>query len=74
MLRLCSPQLGVSPTSNLGGAVYDREILKGLAQLVANFWHCEYCHTHSHKGAPWNELADTLAKYASSTEEQRCTL
>lgn len=33
MLRLCSPQLGVSPTSNLGGAVYDREILKGLAQL-----------------------------------------
>lgn len=33
MLTLCSPQLSIAPTSNLGGAVYDREILKGLAQL-----------------------------------------
>lgn len=35
MLKLCSPQLSISPTSNLGGTVYDREILKGLAQLGA---------------------------------------
>src|SRR3990167_3249711 len=27
---VCSPQLGISPGSNLGGEVYDREILKGL--------------------------------------------
>ncbi len=33
MLRLCSPQLSIAPTSNLGGTVYDREILRGLAQL-----------------------------------------
>jgi len=32
-MRICSPQLGISPYSNLGGAVYDREILKGLARL-----------------------------------------
>lgn len=35
MITLCSPQLSIAPTSNLGGAVYDREILKGLAQLGA---------------------------------------
>lgn len=34
-LRICSPQLGISPASNLGGAVHDREILKGLARLGA---------------------------------------
>ncbi len=32
-MRICSPQLGISPYSNLGGAVYDREILKRLAKL-----------------------------------------
>ena len=32
-MRICSPQLGISPYSNLGGAVYDREILKWLARL-----------------------------------------
>ncbi len=30
---LCAPQLGIAPDSPLGGAVYDREILKGLAAL-----------------------------------------
>ena len=32
-MKICAPQLGISPTSNLGGAVYDRELLKGLAAL-----------------------------------------
>ena len=32
-MKICSPQLGISPYSNLGGAVYDREILKGLTRL-----------------------------------------
>jgi glycosyltransferase involved in cell wall biosynthesis len=32
-MRICSPQLGISPYSHLGGTVYDREILKGLARL-----------------------------------------
>ncbi len=30
---VCSPQLGISPESNLGGEVYDREILKSLDEL-----------------------------------------
>jgi glycosyltransferase involved in cell wall biosynthesis len=31
VLRICSPQLGLSPNSILGGEIYDREILKQLA-------------------------------------------
>ena len=30
---VCSPQLGISPNSNLGGEVYDREIIEGLCHL-----------------------------------------
>ena len=30
-LTLCSPEIGIDPESNLGGEVYDREILKALA-------------------------------------------
>ena len=29
---ICSPQLGLSPKSTLGGEVFDREILRGLAK------------------------------------------
>ncbi len=32
-MRICSPQLGLSPRSILGGEIYDHEILKGLARL-----------------------------------------
>lgn len=32
-LIICSPELGISPDSNSGGEVYDREILKHLARL-----------------------------------------
>lgn len=31
-MRICSPQLGLSPKSVLGGEVFDREILLGLAR------------------------------------------
>ena len=31
-MRICSPQLGLSPESALGGEVYDRELLTRLAQ------------------------------------------
>lgn len=31
-LKICSPQLGLAPNSNLGGEVFDREILLGLAK------------------------------------------
>ena len=31
-MRICSPQLGLNPNSILGGEVFDREILLGLAQ------------------------------------------
>jgi glycosyltransferase involved in cell wall biosynthesis len=30
MLRVCSPQLGLAPDANLGGAVYDRELLRAM--------------------------------------------
>jgi glycosyltransferase involved in cell wall biosynthesis len=32
-LTICAPQISIDPEANLGGAVYDREILKGLARL-----------------------------------------
>jgi glycosyltransferase involved in cell wall biosynthesis len=32
-LRVCSPELGIDPEANLGGAVYDRELLIALATL-----------------------------------------
>lgn len=32
MLSLCSPQLGLSPESNSGGEIYDREIISRLCQ------------------------------------------
>ncbi|MCX8036740.1 MAG: glycosyltransferase family 4 protein [Candidatus Sumerlaeia bacterium] len=32
-LTVCSPELGIDPESNLGGAVYDRGILRALAAL-----------------------------------------
>lgn len=35
-MNLCSPQLGLSPNSNLGGEVFDREILFGLAKKGVN--------------------------------------
>ena len=34
-MRICSPQLGISPEATLGGEVYDREILTRLAGLGA---------------------------------------
>lgn len=32
-ITICSPQLGISPESNSGGEVYDREVLTHLARL-----------------------------------------
>ncbi len=32
-MRVCSPQLGLDPEANLGGAVYDRELLKAMVAL-----------------------------------------
>ena len=32
-MRICSPHVGLSPYSNQGGEVYEREILKHLASL-----------------------------------------
>lgn len=32
-LIICSPQLGISPESNLGGEVHDREIINSLCEL-----------------------------------------
>lgn len=34
-MRICSPQLGLSPQASLGGEVYDTEILTRLAQMGA---------------------------------------
>ena len=35
-MRICSPQLGISPSATLGGEVYDREMLTGLSRLGAD--------------------------------------
>lgn len=35
-MRVCSPQLGLSPESILGGEVFDRKILEGLADAGIN--------------------------------------
>jgi glycosyltransferase involved in cell wall biosynthesis len=35
VLRICSPQLGLDPQANLGGAVYDRELLRAMTSLGA---------------------------------------
>lgn len=35
-MRICSPQLGLAPNSVLGGEVFDREILLGLAKSGVN--------------------------------------
>lgn len=35
-MRICSPQLGLAPKSILGGEVFDREILLGLAKSGVN--------------------------------------
>jgi len=35
-MTICSPQLGISPESGLGGEVYDREMLKALDDLGAD--------------------------------------
>lgn len=32
-LIVCSPQLGISPQSNLGGEVHDRELIRALCEL-----------------------------------------
>lgn len=32
-MRICSPELGLSPTSNSGGEVHDREVLAALARV-----------------------------------------
>lgn len=32
ILKICSPQLGISPTSKLGGEIYDYQTLKGFAK------------------------------------------
>jgi glycosyltransferase involved in cell wall biosynthesis len=31
MIKICSPQLGISPNSSLGGEIYDHQTLKGFA-------------------------------------------
>jgi glycosyltransferase involved in cell wall biosynthesis len=35
-MRICSPQLGLDPEANLGGAVYDRELLTAMTRLGAS--------------------------------------
>jgi len=37
-LIICSPQLGISPDSTLGGEVYDREVLERMANFGANIY------------------------------------
>lgn len=37
-MRICSPQMGISPNSNKGGTVFDREILRALGDLGVSIY------------------------------------
>jgi glycosyltransferase involved in cell wall biosynthesis len=52
-LRVCSPELGIDPEANLGGAVYDRELLIALASLGVDISVL----------LPEGEIADTSARW-----------
>lgn len=38
MIKICSPQLGISPISRLGGEVYDYQVLKGFTKKGFNVY------------------------------------
>jgi glycosyltransferase involved in cell wall biosynthesis len=46
-MRICSPHCGIAPESGSGGEVYERELLKGLAELG------EECHILLARGKPY---------------------
>ena len=57
-LVVCSPQLGISPTSTLGGEVYDREVLKRMAQMGVQI------HVYLPKNRPYSKISNLYVKYA----------
>ena len=57
-MQICSPQLGISPESNSGGEVYDREVLTGLCQKGITV------HSLLPKGRSYPKLNNLLVKYA----------
>jgi glycosyltransferase involved in cell wall biosynthesis len=46
-MRICAPHCGIAPESGSGGEVYDRDLLKGLAELG------EECHILLAQGKPY---------------------
>jgi L-malate glycosyltransferase len=57
-MQICSPQLGLSPESNSGGEVYDREVLTRLCQKRIKV------HTLLPKGRSYPKHENLIVKYA----------
>ena len=57
-MQICSPQLGLSPESNSGGEVYDREVLTRLCQKGIKI------HTFLPKGRSHPQYDNLFAKHA----------
>jgi len=58
MLSICSPQLGLSPESNSGGEVYDREVITRLCQQGLTVY------SLLPKGRSYPQLESLKVKYA----------
>ncbi|MBU1085645.1 glycosyltransferase family 4 protein [Patescibacteria group bacterium] len=58
MISICSPQLGLSPESNSGGEVYDREVITRLCQKGVKV------HTLLPKGRTYQQHDNLIVKYA----------
>jgi len=58
MVSICSPQLGLSPESNSGGEVYDREVISRLCQKNIKVY------TLLPKGRSFPQYANLQVKYA----------
>lgn len=53
-MRICSPQLGLSPRSILGGEIYDRQILKYLAKMGTDIEICLPVYKPHEKVSGWH--------------------
>ena len=57
-LIICSPQLGISPKTTLGGEVYDREVIERMANFGAEI------HILLPKNRPYNKTKNVYVEYA----------
>ena len=56
-------KLWIKITSQSKNGQRQQRVANVLSQLARSTISIDYCHTYSHIGNPWNELADSLAKF-----------